>query len=111
MDLNIQTDAGHVVQRQMIRDDGQRICGFLSVELMYEKDKATELCHVLHTGSLFGCSAAGGRGVTDAQSKEAYPNEGQSPPTPRAEGWNIFIQKNIYFFFSAAQTIVTFCMS
>lgn len=48
--------SGHVAQRHMIRDESQRCAEdlriLLSMELMGEKDKASELCHVLHTGSL-----------------------------------------------------------
>lgn len=57
---------------------------------MCEKDKASEMMSYTAHRQLIGGSAAGG---TDAQSKEDYLNEEQSPPTPRAEGWSIFIHK------------------
>lgn len=51
------------------------------MELMCKKDKAAELCHVLHTDSL---SLVALLEAQDRQtSKEAYPNDGQLPPTPR----------------------------
>lgn len=66
--LTVQTGAGHVGLRQMIRGESQwhveDLWILLSMGLMCEKDKASELCHTLQLVS--------GRERTDPQSKEAY---------------------------------------